>query len=168
MNLAKEEGDALDLKYFVNQIRNNYNHPNTYDTTTHEIELNITFDDSNNWIIEAIYYLNILRESTSATDFYQVEFTYEFHDDTKKIYKTYDNDFNVDYTNAHSYISSITDLTYGSKIPVRVDDLILIIGPSANYEANITYQGDDSIDYAGNTYDVKLFKGHRDRITCTA
>ncbi len=153
------------LQYSVNQTVHNYTYPSKFLNVNHEIDYNITFSNSGDWIVSVVYRLDILNPETQKITFYLEYTVYKFRDDSKLIYSTAENNFDIDYTDSHSFISGKTDLNLGETQLIRIADMWIILGGMTKYEENVTYTRDQSITLNNKDYTVRIFEGNISDIT---
>ncbi len=154
----------MNLRYFITQTRNNYTHSSIYDNTTHDLQLNITFNELGDWIVNAFYQLNYLYDITNSTIPFSVRFLYKFTNDTKSIYETQSIQ-GLNYTDTHSFISSKVDLNIEAIEPFRIEAFLFVDGASSlNLDAQLKYKQDQNEVVGNTTYTLKIFEGNRTNI----
>ncbi len=143
----------------VNQTFNNYTTPLEYATYIHDIQVNVNFSASYDWIVHSEYdwtyvFLNTLKTMNNYDNFY-----YKFYNSTKLIYTADMSEYGFTINSTYSMISSKTDINLGESELFRLDSLIFLeINPVNNI--NLTYSANQDIIVMNNDYTAKVFQGN--------
>ena len=167
-NIELDYKQSIHLQYLVNQTINNYSAPTEFNSIYHDIQINISFTDTADWIILSQYDWNYMFFKNLRTNNYKDEFSYRFYNTSKFIYEstpTANYGFDVDSTN--SIISTKTDINLGETELIRLDSVVFFgVYPTNN--TNMTYSTNREINVMNKNYTTRVFQGNITEFTSCA